>query len=64
MTQGALRAWIFVHKWTSLISTAFLLLLCVTGLPLIFYHEIDHALGYSVEPPDLPEAKDRAEPGG
>ena len=39
------RLWSLVHKWTSLISTVFLLLLCVTGLPLIFHHEIDEALG-------------------
>jgi uncharacterized iron-regulated membrane protein len=28
----------------------FLLLLCLTGLPLIFHHEIDEALGYAAEP--------------
>ena len=42
------RAWYAVHKWTSLVSTLFLLMLCVTGLPLIFSHEINHALGNSV----------------
>src|SRR5262245_44899658 len=47
----ALRRWYFIHKWSSLISTLFLLMLCITGLPLIFYEEIDHALGYSIEPP-------------
>ncbi|MGV3654411.1 MAG: PepSY-associated TM helix domain-containing protein [Noviherbaspirillum sp.] len=47
------RAWYEVHKWTSLVSTVFLLMLCITGLPLIFSHEIDHALGKSVEPPAL-----------
>jgi uncharacterized iron-regulated membrane protein len=41
MQQGTIRAWSFVHKWTSLICTVFLLLLCLTGLPLIFHHEID-----------------------
>ena len=41
------RLWSLVHKWTSLISTLFLLLLCLTGLPLIFHHEIDEALGYA-----------------
>jgi uncharacterized iron-regulated membrane protein len=41
MTRSAIRAWYLVHKWTSLICTAFLLMLCVTGLPLIFHHEID-----------------------
>jgi uncharacterized iron-regulated membrane protein len=44
-----------VHKWTSLICTIFLLLMCLTGLPLIFHHEIDEALGYApkmdVHPP-------------
>lgn len=39
-----------VHTWTSLISTLFLLLLCVTGLPLIFHHEIDELLGYDPKP--------------
>ncbi len=34
----------FVHKWTSLISTLFLLMLCITGLPLIFHDEIEAAL--------------------
>jgi uncharacterized iron-regulated membrane protein len=48
------RAWYAVHKWTSLISTLFLLMLCITGLPLIFSHEINHALGRSVDAPVLP----------
>lgn len=51
MTARSLRRWYVVHKWTSLVCTLFILLLCVTGLPLIFYHEIDHALGKSVELP-------------
>ena len=29
------------HKWSSLVCTVFLLMLCVTGLPLIFHDEID-----------------------
>jgi len=41
MTQRRFRAWMLVHKWTSLISTLVLLLLCVTGLPLIFKEEIE-----------------------
>ncbi|MDP1619297.1 PepSY domain-containing protein [Phenylobacterium sp.] len=41
MTRNTVRAWSVVHKWTSLVSTAFMLMLCVTGLPLIFHHEID-----------------------
>jgi uncharacterized iron-regulated membrane protein len=39
-----------VHTWSSLISTLFLLLLCITGLPLIFHHEIDELLGYDAKP--------------
>lgn len=54
MKAQSIRNWYLVHKWTSLISTLFLLMLCVTGLPLIFYHEIDHVLGNSVEPPEIP----------
>lgn len=42
MTRRSIRAWHFVHKWTSLISTGFLLMLCLTGLPLIFHDEIDY----------------------
>ncbi|MFT3976921.1 MAG: PepSY-associated TM helix domain-containing protein [Sphingomonas bacterium] len=41
MSQTAIRRWYLVHKWTSLVCTVFLLLLCVTGLPLIFHDEID-----------------------
>ena len=54
MSARAIRTWCVVHKWTSLISTVFLLLLCITGLPLIFYHEIDHALGYDIEAQPMP----------
>lgn len=42
MTRSSIKAWVFVHKWTSLVCTAFLLMLCLTGLPLIFHEEIDH----------------------
>jgi uncharacterized iron-regulated membrane protein len=45
MTRNTVRVWSVVHKWTSLVSTAFMLMLCVTGLPLIFHEEIDDALG-------------------
>lgn len=45
MSRRTIRAWFLVHKWTSLICTAFLLMLCVTGLPLIFHDEIDALLG-------------------
>lgn len=53
MTQANFKIWYAVHKWSSLICTLFMLLLCLTGLPLIFSHEIDHMLGHSVEAPTL-----------
>ena len=37
----------------SLVCTVFMLLLCITGLPLIFHHEIGHLLGTEVEAPEL-----------
>ena len=45
MTTRSIRAWYLVHKWTSLVCTAFLLMLCLTGLPLIFHEEIDALAG-------------------
>jgi uncharacterized iron-regulated membrane protein len=54
------KSWYLIHKWTSLVCTAFMLLLCLTGLPLIFSHEIDHMLGRSVDPPELAEAHGQA----
>lgn len=56
MTPRAIRAWSWAHKWSSLICTAFLLMLCVTGLPLIFHDEIDAALN--------PDTWQPANPGG
>ena len=46
MTRGGILGWYLVHKWTSLVCTLFLLMLCVTGLPLIFHDEIDTATGH------------------
>lgn len=48
MSRGAIRFWYVTHKWTSLVCTAFLLMLCATGLPLIFHDEIDNLLGEDV----------------
>jgi len=45
MTRSGIRAWYLVHKWSSLVCTAFLLMLCLTGLPLIFDEEIDELTG-------------------
>ncbi len=50
MNAQAIKTWYLVHKWTSLICTVFLLMLCLTGLPLIFWHEIEHLTGDEVEP--------------
>jgi uncharacterized iron-regulated membrane protein len=47
--RSTIKTWFLVHKWTSLISTLFLLMLCVTGLPLIFHDEIDAMLGEDYE---------------
>lgn len=58
MQVQTIKRWFQVHKWTSLVSTVFLLMLCITGLPLIFAHEIEHALGNEVELPVLDEVPD------
>ena len=60
MQIPTLRAWSWVHKWSSLVCTAFMLLLCLTGLPLIFHHEIGHLLGTEVEAPPMPADAARA----
>ncbi|TKD53089.1 PepSY-associated TM helix domain-containing protein [Sphingomonas baiyangensis] len=41
MTRATIRGWQIVHRWSSLVCTLFLLMLCLTGLPLIFHDEID-----------------------
>jgi uncharacterized iron-regulated membrane protein len=45
------KSWAAVHKWTSLACTLFLLMLCVTGLPLIFRDEIDDAIFGTIAAP-------------
>lgn len=42
MTRSTFKVWFWLHKWSSIVCTAFLLMLCITGLPLIFHEEIDH----------------------
>lgn len=44
LSAQAIRRWSFVHTWSSLVCTLFLLMLCLTGLPLIFDDEIALAL--------------------
>jgi uncharacterized iron-regulated membrane protein len=60
MTTRSLRRWAFVHKWSSLVSTFFLLMLCITGLPLIFRGEIDSLLAAQAETTSLPVGTARA----
>ena len=54
MTPQTTRVWLWLHKWSSLICTVFMLLLCLTGLPLIFHHELGHWLGTEMQAPPLP----------
>lgn len=54
MTRRAVRLWVWVHRWSSLVCTVFALLLCLTGLPLIFKEELG---------PDLQLAATTAPPG-
>jgi uncharacterized iron-regulated membrane protein len=50
------RRWCWVHKWSSLVCTAFLFVLCLSGLPLIFHDEIDQWLGDDVAAPARAES--------
>ncbi len=54
MRTTTIRRWSFVHTWTSLICTLFLLMLAITGLPLIFHHELEHVLGEAPELREMP----------
>ncbi len=60
MSPTSIRRWSFIHKWTSLVCTLFLLVLCLTGLPLVFREEIgawlDDDPPYATLPPDTPAA--------
>ena len=55
MSVRSMKVWSWLHTWTSLICTLFMLLLCLTGLPLIFHHEIGHLVGTEIEAPEMPE---------
>ncbi|GAK34545.1 putative iron-regulated membrane protein [alpha proteobacterium Q-1] len=55
MSANMIKRMAWVHKWTSLICTIFLLMLCLTGLPLIFHDEIDDALNPSHWVPAHPD---------
>ncbi|GGH08433.1 PepSY-associated TM helix domain-containing protein [Silvibacterium dinghuense] len=54
------RLWYRVHKWTSLICTALLLVACVTGLPLVFHDELDTLLEPHARAASVPEGTPRA----
>ncbi len=62
MTTRTLRRWFVVHKWTSLVCTFFLLIVCITGLPMLFSEQIwDTFVGdddppYEVLPRGTPNA--------
>jgi uncharacterized iron-regulated membrane protein len=60
ISAKTVRAWYKTHKWTSLVCTAFLLMSCLTGLPLIFGEEIDQLTGHHVTPADLPASAPQA----
>ncbi|ABD07967.1 PepSY-associated TM helix [Rhodopseudomonas palustris HaA2] len=45
MTPRTVRVWSWIHRWSSLVCTVFALLLCLTGLPLIFKDELGPDLG-------------------
>lgn len=53
MNIQTLKTWAWVHKWSSLVCTVFMLLLCLTGLPLIFSHEIHDLTGQHIDTPNI-----------
>jgi len=55
----SVKQWYAWHKWSSLVCTLFLLLICLTGLPLVFSEEINQWLEphtYASLPADAPRA--------
>lgn len=55
-----IKIWSRIHTWTSLVSMLFLLMLCVTGLPLIFHHEIDELFEEEISAPPMAANTPRA----
>jgi len=47
------KAWYLVHKWTSLACTLFMLVICISGLPLIFRDEVVNWLDASPSWPNV-----------
>ncbi len=54
LTAKRVRFWYRVHKWTSLVCTAFVLMSCVTGLPMIFRDEIFDLTDHHILAANLP----------
>lgn len=57
---AARRFWDWTHTWSSLVCTAFMLVVCVTGLPLIFSDEIAGLTGRHFAQAELPADAPRA----
>lgn len=55
-----IKRWFWWHRWTSLSCTVFLLILCLTGLPLVFEEELEGWINndppYAVMPKNTPMA--------
>ena len=60
MSSAKIKTWYAVHKWTSLICTLFLLVICLTGLPLVFQDEINDLFRDGKAPAALPADTPRA----
>ncbi|MFT4115927.1 PepSY domain-containing protein [Bradyrhizobium sp.] len=54
MKSKNLRRWIWIHKWSSLSCTIFLLILCLVGLPLVFGDEIEDLISDELPLADVP----------
>lgn len=54
MTPANLQRWRFIHTWSSLVCSLFLLLLCVTGLVMVWIDEIDAVFAGHAPPPPRP----------
>jgi len=54
MKSQTIRRWSFIHTWSSLVCTLFLLMLAITGLPLVFHHEIEDLTGNAPALKEMP----------
>lgn len=57
---GSRRFWDWTHTWSSLICTAFMLVVCVTGLPLVLSDEISGLTGRRFAQAEMPANAPRA----